>query len=292
MREGTDRSESRRARARRAAGLLLSNKKAAAGAALLVLLLAMAVLAPWISPHDPLEQNLCDRLRGPSWQYPLGADHLGRCILSRLVFGSRISLLVAAVVVLATMAAGTLLGIVSGYFGGWLDKAVMAVVDVFLAFPGLILMMVVAGLLGQSLLHLVLVLSLEGWKGYCRVVRSVVLAEKEKDFVVAAHALGAGSGRILLRHILPGCTPTVFVLGMLNMGHIILAAAGLGFLGLGPPPPTPEWGAMINDGRFFLRTAPGLTLWPGVAILVTILAFNLLGEGLQEQLSPRRHRGA
>jgi peptide/nickel transport system permease protein len=269
------------------AGRLRSNRKAVAGAALAGALVLAGLLAPWIAPNDPLKQSLPNRLCGPCAKFPLGADHLGRCILSRLMYGTRVSLLVAVAVVLVTLAIGAFLGLVAGYFGGIVDRIVTALVDLFLAFPGLILMIVLAGILGQGVFSLLLVLCLEGWKGACRIVRSVVLAEKEKEFVLAARALGASQARVIFRHVLPGCLQALLVVGMLSAGNIILATAGMGFLGLGLPPPTPEWGSMINDGRFFLRTAPGLTVWPGLAILVTILAFNVLGEGLQEVLNPR-----
>lgn len=265
----------------------LANRKCFAGGILLALLVMSALLAPILAPHDPVAQDVARRLEGPSLDHPLGTDHFGRCILSRLIHGSRTSLFVAIAVLAFTVAAGCALGLVSGYLGGAVDRAVMALVDLFLAVPGLLLVIVVAGVLGQGIFNLVLVLALEGWKGYCRVVRGVVLSEKEKDHVVAARALGANTTRVVSRHLLPAAVPAVLVMAMLNTGHVILAAAGLGFLGLGTPPPAPEWGAMINEGRFFLRTAPGLTLWPGLAILLTILSFNLLGEGLQELLNPR-----
>jgi len=266
---------------------LKENRLAMVGLVIVLVLVLVAILAPFIAPHDPIEQHLDRRLLPPSWQYPLGTDDLGRCILSRLIYGARVSLQVGAVVVGITALFGTLLGLIAGYRGGVVDEVIMRIVDVLLAFPGLILALVIAGLLGPGLFNVMLALSLVGWTGYARVVRGCVLSAKERTFVEAARALGSSNFHIMFRHILPEALPPVIVMATLGMGRTILAAAALSFLGLGAQPPMPEWGSMLNGGRAFLRVAPHLTTFPGLAIMITVLAFNFLGDGLRDALDPR-----
>jgi peptide/nickel transport system permease protein len=218
----------------------------------------------------------------------LGNDYLGRCVLSQLIYGARVSLPVGVLVVSVTALFGTLLGLVTGYFAGLIDQVIMRAVDILLAFPGLILALVLVGLLKPGLLNVLLALSIVGWMQYTRVVRGVVLSVKERQFIDAARALGARDHYILFRHILPETLPYVIVLATLKTGQIILAAAALSFLGLGVQPPTPEWGAMLNNGRAFLRTAPHLTIFPGLTIMITVLAFNFLGDGLRDAIDPRQ----
>ncbi|MCL0105893.1 nickel ABC transporter permease subunit NikC [Thermodesulfovibrionales bacterium] len=266
---------------------LKKHRLALIGAGIILVLIFIAVLAPFIAPHDPIEQNLEHRLLSPNTEYLLGTDNLGRCILSRLIHGTSVSLQIGVMVVGIAAFVGVTLGLVAGYRGGLIDELIMRIVDILLAFPGIILALVVAGILGPSLFNVMLALAVVGWTSYARVVRGAVLSVKEKEFVEAARALGAGEARIMFRHILPNVMAPVIVMATLGMAHVILAAAALGFLGLGAQPPTPEWGSMLNDGRAFMRTAPHLTIFPGLAIMVTVLAFNFLGDGLRDALDPR-----
>ena len=266
---------------------LKKHRLALIGAGIILALIFIAVLAPFIAPHDPIEQNLEHRLLSPNTEYLLGTDNLGRCILSRLIHGTSVSLQIGVMVVGIAAFVGVTLGLVAGYRGGLIDELIMRIVDILLAFPGIILALVIAGILGPSLFNVMLALAVVGWTSYARVVRGAVLSVKEKEFVEAARALGAGEARIMFRHILPNVMAPVIVMATLGMAHVILAAAALGFLGLGAQPPTPEWGSMLNDGRAFMRTAPHLTIFPGLAIMVTVLAFNFLGDGLRDALDPR-----
>ncbi len=269
---------------------LKENRLAVVGLAIVVSLVLMAILAPFIVPHDPIELHLDLRLLSPSWQYPLGTDDLGRCILSRLIYGTRVSLQVGVMVVGITAISGSLLGLTAGYLGGIIDEIIMRIVDVLLAFPGLILALVIAGLLGPGLFNVMLALSVVGWTRYARVVRGCVLSAKERGFVEAARAIGSSNFYIMFRHVLPEALSPVIVMSTLGMGWTILSAAALSFLGLGAQPPMPEWGSMLNSGRAFLRVAPHLITFPGLAIMVTVLAFNFLGDGLRDALDPRQKK--
>ena len=266
---------------------LRNNKLALFGVLILFMLVFIAIFAPFIAPHDPVDQELKKRLSPPSSEYPLGTDHLGRCILSRLIYGARISLPIAMMVVGITFAIGVTTGAISGYLGGIADETIMRIVDVFLTFPGLILALGIIAALGPGLYNAMIALVVVGWAGYTRIVRGSVLAVKEKEFVEGARGLGASDSYILVRHILPNVIAPVIPMAMLGMGYVILAVAGLSFLGLGAQPPTPEWGAMLNDGRVFMRSAPQLMIFPGLAIMITVLAFNFLGDGLRDVLDPR-----
>jgi peptide/nickel transport system permease protein len=267
---------------------LNKNKLAVIGLTIILSLIIIAIIAPFIAPHDPLEQNLNNRLLPPCEEYPLGTDDLGRCILSRIIYGARISLELGIIVVGITSSIGVVLGGFAGYYGGILDEIIMRVVDIMLSFPGIILALAIAGALGPSLFNVMLALTLVHWTSYARVVRGAVLSVKEKEFVESARALGAGNLYIMVNHILPNVIAPVIVMATLGMGHVILSAAALSFLGLGSQPPIPEWGAMLNSGRAFMRTAPSLTFFPGLAIMITVLAFNFLGDGLRDALDPRR----
>lgn len=266
------------------------NRRAMVGLGLIVFLIFVAVMAPYIAANDPIEQHRGHYLQPPSWQYPFGTDDLGRCIFSRLVYGTQISLLIAVVVVGVTVLIGTSIGLISGFAGGVVDEAFMRVVDILLAFPGLILALVIAGLLGPGLFNVMLALSIVGWTGYARIVRGCVLAEKEKGFVEAARALGGSKYYIMFRYILPEVLTPVIVMATLGMGATILSSAALGFLGLGTQPPAPEWGSMLNEGRTFLQLAPHCTVFPGLAIMLTVLAFNFLGDGLRDITDPRQKK--
>jgi peptide/nickel transport system permease protein len=258
------------------------------GIAIVLIAIVAAVLGPWVSPFDPAMQVLPARLGGPSWIHPFGLDELGRDILSRILAGARISLLVGLAVVSISAVAGTLAGSVAGYFGGIVDDAISRVIDIMMAFPGILLAIALVAVLGPSLTNVVLALSIIGWVGYARLVRGQVLRAREFEFVQAARALGASAPRILLRHILPVALPAVIVQATLGMAGAIIAEASLSFLGLGVQPPTPSWGTMLNGGRAHLLDAPHLTVFPGLAIALLVLGFNFLGDGLRDAVDPKR----
>lgn len=264
------------------------NKLAVIGLTIILSVILIAIMAPLIAPHDPFEQDLNNRFLQPCKDYPLGTDDLGRCILSRIIYGARISLVLGIIVVGISSIIGVVLGGLAGYYGGILDEIIMRIVDIMLSFPGIILPLAIAGVLGPGLFNVMLTLTLIHWISYARVVRGSVLSVKEKEFVESARALGAGTLYIMTHHILPNVITPVIVMATLGIGHVILLAAALGFLGLGVQPPIPEWGAMLNSGRAFMRTAPSLTFFPGLAIMITVLAFNFLGDGLRDALDPRR----
>jgi peptide/nickel transport system permease protein len=260
------------------------------GGAIVLLAVLAALAGPALSGIDPAVQALPLRLEGPSPAHWFGLDELGRDILARVLAGARISLLVGLVVVSISASVGMLLGSIAGYFGGVIDESISRVIDVLLAFPGLLLAIALVAVLGPSLVNVVLALSLIGWVGYARLVRGQVLRAREFEFVQAARAVGAPIPRILLRHIMPTALPAVTVQATLGMGAAILAEASLSFLGLGVQPPTPSWGTMLNGGRLHLLDAPHLTIFPGVAIALLVLGFNFLGDGLRDRLAPVKER--
>ncbi len=251
------------------------------GALIVGVVVAAAIAGPWLVPFDPAAQELALRLEGPSWLHWLGLDELGRDILARVLTGARVSLLVGLVVVSVSASIGAALGAIAGYYGGVIDEVVSRVMDVLLAFPGLLLAIAVVAVLGPSLANVVLALALIGWVGYARVVRAQVLQAREFEYVAAARAIGADTPRILIRHILPAAFPALSVQATLGMGGAILSEAALSFLGLGVQPPTPSWGAMINYGRAHVLDAPHLTVFPGLAIAAVVLGLNLLGDSLR-----------
>ncbi|MEY7847870.1 nickel transporter permease [Natrarchaeobius sp. A-rgal3] len=267
---------------------LRGNPFTLAGATIVVGLTAVAVVGPLLVPYDPTAQDLANRLHPPSLAHPLGTDQLGRDVLTRLVYGARISLGIALLVTAIRVAIGTAIGIVSGYAGGWVDELLMRLVDVQLAFPGLVLALVVAGILGPSLRNVMIALAVVGWATYARVVRGTVLSVKEREYVDASRLLGTPPRRIATRHLLPKVANPVIVLATLNLGTVVLATAGLSFIGLGAQPPTPEWGTMLAGGRDHLRRAWWIVNAPGIAIMLTVLGFNLLGDGLRDMLDPRQ----
>jgi peptide/nickel transport system permease protein len=256
------------------------------GAAIVLVAVLAAVLGPWLVPFDPVSQELALRLEGPNGVHWFGLDELGRDIFARVLSGARISLLVGIVVVGVSASIGVAMGSLAGYFGGRIDEAISRLIDVLLAFPGLLLAIAMVAVLGPSLTNVVLALSLIGWVGYARLVRGQVLRARELEFVQAARALGATTSRILARHIIPTTLPAVTVQATLGMGGAILAEAALSFLGLGVQPPTPSWGTMLNYGRGHLLDAPHLTVFPGIAIAILVLGFNFLGDGLRDALDP------
>jgi peptide/nickel transport system permease protein len=266
------------------------NGAATAGLVMLSVFILMAVVGPWLAPQDPLRQQLDGALAGPSWSHWLGRDELGRDILSRILHGARISLGMAlgASVIAAGVGVGT--GLAAAYRGGVVEEALMRLVDIILAFPGFLLAVAVVSALGPGILNVVIAVGINTIPGFARVAHSAVHAIKGTDQVTAARALGNSATRILYRHIFPNCLGPIVVQFTLRMGTVVVIGSGLSFLGLGAQPPSPEWGAMLSTAREYLRTAPHLSLFPGLAILVLVLAWNLLGDGLTEALNPKLSR--
>jgi peptide/nickel transport system permease protein len=268
-----------------------SNTLAVVGLGILVALLLMAVFAPLLAPHDPLTQNLADRLKPLGTPgHVFGTDSLGRDILSRLIFGSRITLYIVALVALIAPVAGLLVGTIAGYTGGWTDTVMMRITDIFLAFPRLVLALAFVAALGAGIENAVIAISLTAWPPYARIARAETLTIRNSDFISAVRLQGAGAMRIITRHIWPLCVSSLIVRVTLDMAGIILAAAGLGFLGLGAQPPSPEWGAMISEGRRFILDSWWVATMPGLAIFIVSLGFNLLGDGLRDVLDPKAEK--
>jgi len=253
-----------------------------------LLLAGVALFAPWLAPHDPAAQDLPQRLLPPSPAHWMGADQLGRDILSRVLYGARISMLVGASVVLGSGLLGLVMGSLGGYFGGWFDRLVnIVLINAFLSFPGILLAIAFAAFLGPGLGKVVLALTITGWAGYARLARAQVLKVKEMEFVLAARSLGASAPRILLRHLLPNILQPVLIQATIGMASAILAESTLSFLGLGVLSPVPSWGAMLNDARSHLFDAPHMVVFPALAVMTAVLAFNLLGDALRDWLDPR-----
>jgi ABC-type dipeptide/oligopeptide/nickel transport system permease subunit len=270
--------------------IFLRDPAAVLGLAIVTTVIIAASAAPVLAPHDPTEVSLDQRMLPPSSAFPLGTDHLGRDELSRMLYGARTTLGTAGVVLVVVMIIALVVGALSGYYGGWLDTFFMGLVDLLLAFPGLILAVAIAGTLGPSLTNVMIALAAVWWAGYARLIRGMVLSVRQREFVEAAKATGASDSRIMICHIARNILGPFVVLATLDMGSIILGISGLNFLGLGAQPPTPEWGAMLNDARPFLQSAPQLLLYPGVAIVLVVLGFNLLGDGLRDVLDPTTYR--
>jgi peptide/nickel transport system permease protein len=270
---------------------------ALAGLAVIAVVVLVAVFAPALSPSDPVKNRLLDRLTPPMWasggsaRHPLGTDTLGRDVLSRLLHGARVSLLVGVAAVLIAGAMGVALGLVAGYRGGWPDDLLMRVGDIQLAFPVLLLGVAVISVLGASLTNMVLVLGASGWVTYARIARGETLSLKEREFVAAARALGAPARHLVTRHLLPNVLPPIVVVATFSVARTIIAEASLSFLGLGLPPPAPSWGAMLDEGRNYITTGWWLALFPGLAILLLVLAINLCGDWLRDALDPRMEKG-
>lgn len=262
------------------------------GVALVTLVVAAAVLAPWLAPHDPLVGNLREAyLRPPGPRYPLGTDSQGRDVLSRVLYGARLSLLVGVISQSVAVTLGVTLGLLAGYYQRWVDAVVMRLADVTLAFPTLLLLIAVAAAVRPSLPLVFVVIGVVGWAGMARIVRGQVLLLKRSEYVLAAQALGARDRRILWRHLLPNVRAQVIIAATLGVAGAIMAEAALSFVGLGAQPPTPSWGAMVADGRDLLRVAPWVSFAPGIAIGLAALGFNLVGEGLREAFEPRSASG-
>jgi len=272
---------------------LKRSRSAIVGGVLILLIVSTSIAFPLFYRVDPLAQDLMSRLMPPVWQsggswaHPLGTDNLGRDVLSRILYGSRVSLMVGFSSVLVAEIMGILLGLFSGYYGGKIDTVIMRVADIFMAYPFMLLTISVIAVLGNSILNLILVLGISDWVTYARTVRGSVLALKEKEFVRAAHSLGTRNRTILRRHIFPNILSPMLVLGTVRVANIIIWESGLSFLGMGVPPPRPTWGRMLAEGRLYITDAWWLVTLPGLAIMMTILAINLFGDGLRDALDPR-----
>ena len=275
-------------RAWRMAAALMRNPLAVAGAIIVIGLVLTAAFAPWIAPESPVGQNLGARLLPPSAEHWMGTDELGRDIFSRVVWGSRITLLIVALVAVIAAPLGLVIGAVSGYFGGWTDKLLMGVTDVFLSMPKLILALAFVAALGPGIKNAIIAIAVTSWPAYARIARAETLTFRHAEFIDAVRMQGASSTRIILRHVLPLCTSSMIVRVTLDMAGIILTAAGLGFLGLGAQPPLPEWGAMISRGRSFILDQWWVATMPGFAIILVSLGFCFLGDGLRDVLDPKQ----
>lgn len=262
------------------------NRGAIVGLSLLALIALSAIFADFLAPYDPLKVGR-ESLAVPGIKHLMGTDPLGRDMFSRILFGGRISLTVGFIAVVLAAVLGTTIGTIGGYFGGRIDAIVVMLLDVMLAFPGLLLALTIVATLGPGLRNLMIAIGIGNVPTFARVIRSTALVEKEKDYVLAARLIGCGHARIITRHVLPNAMAPLIVLATLNIGWAMLSAASLGFLGLGAQPPTPEWGNMANTGRLYIQSAPWLIAFPGLAIMITVLATNLLGDGLRDALDPR-----
>lgn len=266
---------------------LLKSKIGVAGMVIIVLLLLVAIFAPMLAPYDPYEQNILSRYKSPSAQHILGTDEMGRDILSRIIYGSRISLQVGLFAVLMALVIGVGLGLIAGYYGGKLDMIIMRFMDIMLAFPSILLAIGIVAILGPQLKNAMLAIGIINIPRFARIIRSSIISIKESEYISAAKALGAGDARIIFKHLLPNAMAPLIVQTTLSIATAILEAAALSFLGLGAQPPSPEWGAMLSDARSSLQKAPWVATFPGLAIIFGVLGFNLLGDGLRDALDPK-----
>lgn len=263
------------------------NRAALAGLALIGVFALAAVFAPFIAPYDPIAPSLADRMQPPSWEHFLGTDYMGRDILSRIIYGGRISLEVGIISVGIALVSGVLLGSIAGYFGGLVDLLFMRLIDIMMAFPSILLAIAIVSVRGPGLLNAMIAIGIVAIPNYARIVRSSVLSVKEHEYIEAARALGVRNRRIIFRHVLPNCMAPLIVQATLGVATAVLDAAALSFLGLGVQPPTAEWGGMLSDSRSYLRLAPWTVAFPGVAILLSVMGLNLVGDGLRDALDPR-----
>ena len=266
---------------------LWGNHFAIAGGVVLLLLIFAAVAAPLVAPYDPNAQNYDHLLEGTSLQHPFGTDNFGRDILSRVIYGGRISLSIGFLGTLLGVAVGLTVGLVSGYYGRWVDSVLMRLLDILLAFPGLLLAIAIVAALGPGNMNVVVAIGVFSVPVFARILRGSILSLNQADFIIAARAVGASNRRIMVIHLLPNAIGSILVIATLRLGTAILTVASLSFLGLGIPPPSSEWGSMLSNGRQFLQSAPHVAVFPGLAILVTVLAFNLLGDGLRDAIDPK-----
>ncbi len=265
---------------------LKKNRLAMVGLFLIGCLLVLAAVGPLVSPYSPLVPDPINRLKGPSGSHFFGTDSLGRDILSRVIYGSRISIIIGLIAVSISLVPGSLLGLLSGFYGKRVDEPIMRFMDIMLAFPAILLAIFITAILGPSLLNTMIAVGIVYIPHYARIVRSSVLALKEQEYVQAVRSIGGTNFRIIALHILPNTIPPIIVYGTLGMGTAVLQAAALGFLGLGAQPPTPEWGAMLSEGRQYIQLAPHVAAFPGLAIFILVLGFNLFGDGLRDLLDP------
>jgi len=285
------RLQARMGRAYRVGTALIGNPLAALGLFIVMLLIMTAILAPLIAPYSPIGQSLGNRLQPPSWAHWMGTDELGRDIYSRVVYGSRITLTIVLLVAVISAPVGLLVGAVSGYFGGWIDRTMMGITDVFLSMPKLILALAFVAALGPGIENAIIAIAITTWPAYARIARAETLTFRNSEFIAAVRMQGASALRIILAHILPLCTSSMIIRVTLDMAGIILTAAGLGFIGLGAQPPLPEWGAMISRGRVFILDQWWVATMPGFAIIVVSLGFCFLGDGLRDVLDPKHGEG-
>lgn len=269
---------------------LMNNKSAVIGGVVIIIVIISAIFAPVISPYDPYEMNMPGRLQEPDGIHILGTDQFGRDLLTRLIYGARVSLQVGVIAVGLSMFVGVFLGLVAGYYGGWIDRIIMRFVDIFLAFPIILLAIAFVAALGPSTKNVMLALGMIYWTNYARVVRSSVLSIKEEEYILAAITTGAGDFRIIFTYILPNALAPIIVMATLGLGTAIISESTLSFLGLGVQPPTASWGSTLSFGLKFLRDAPHLSVFPGLAIMLTVLGFNLLGNGIRDITDPRLTR--
>lgn len=266
------------------------NKTAIAGVFILIFFTIIAVLAPYIAPYDPFEQDFLHSLEGPSQKHLFGTDEFGRDILSRVIYGSRISLQIGFISVFISMFAGTILGVIAGYYGSWPDMLIMRIVDIMLCFPYILLALVIMAILGPGIYNAMIAIGIVYIPKFARIVRSAVLNIRDEEYILAAKSMGAKDIKIMLKHILVNCMAPIIIQGTLSIGRAIINAAGLSFLGLGAQPPTPEWGAILSSGQNFLRGAPWVAIFPGIAIALLVLGFNLIGDGLRDAFDPKMKR--
>ena len=257
------------------------------GLAVIMVLILTAIFAPFLAPHDPYKQNLDQTLLQPSWEHPLGTDSLGRDTFSRIIYGSRNSLMVGVIALGIAASIGMTMGLLAGYFRGWIDNVLMRIVDALMCFPMILMALVIAALLGNGLKNVMIALGIAMLPGYARLMCAQVLSVKENDYVLAARSTGASNSRMILRHLLPNCLPPLIVFITMQMGAAILAEAGLSFLGVGIEPPAAAWGTMVSDGRTYLLSNPILSAAPGIAIMLVVFSFNMVGDGLRDALDPR-----
>lgn len=266
---------------------LAKNNNAIFGLSVILFTLVVAIFAPFIAPHQPNEQELLNRLKPPSLKHPLGTDGHGRDILSRVIFGSRISLLIGLISIGIGLGVGVPMGLTAGFFGGAYEEVIMRTIDIMMSFPGILLALVVVAILGPGLFNVMIAIGIWSIPIFTRIVRGSTLSLREEQFIEAARALGVGDFKIMVKHVLPNCLAPILVLSSLRLATAILSAAALSFLGLGAQPPTPDWGAMLSAGRNFLREAWWFSTFPGLAIMFVVLGFNLLGDGLRDVLDPK-----
>jgi peptide/nickel transport system permease protein len=265
---------------------ILKNPLGVVGLVIVILTIFLAIFADVIAPYSPYQQNITESLNPPSVQHWLGQDDLGRDILSRIIFGARISLLVGFITVSVSAILGSVIGAIAGYFGGWIDEVLMRITDILLAFPGILLAIAIMAILGPSLNNVIIALCIVGWKSYARLVRGEILKEKEKEYIQATKALGYSHFRIISFHLIPNTLNPVLVMATLGVASMIISEAGLSFLGLGTQPPIPSWGGMLSEGRQYLLQAYQLTTFPGLAIMILVLGFSFLGDALRDALDP------